>query len=96
MDLSLDFSFGALVVATLIMDPNTLAIVVLTLIASAIIYQETNKETEICLLIICSYPGLFGTLEVLLNAFTAVPYILIMIPFQCWHQSRRRILQHGW
>lgn len=81
--LVIGFSFGVLVVATLIMEPNTLAIL-LTLIAAGTVYflRRQIKRDRILLIIII---GVWG-LCVGIQRF-AVPYIFNNV-FECYQSQR--------
>ena len=81
--LILGFSFAALVVATLIVDPNTLAIV-LTLIAAIAVYvlrKQVKRSRSLLLFIIAIWIGCVG-----IQRFV-VPYIFNNV-FQCYQSTR--------
>ncbi len=81
--LVIGFSFGVLVVATLVMDPNTLAII-LTLIAAVIIYifrKIIKKRKEVLVIILSVWAGCVG-----IQRF-AVPYIFNNV-FECYQSQR--------
>lgn len=77
------FSFGVLVVATLIMEPNTLA-VILTIIAAIAIYilrKKIKRSRSLLVFILFIWAGCVG-----IQRF-AVPYIFNNV-FQCYQSSR--------
>lgn len=81
--LIIGFSFGALVVATLIMEPNTLAII-LTIVAGAVIYFMWNKikrNRSLFIFIIAIWGVCVGVQRI------AVPYIFNNV-FHCYQSQR--------
>jgi rod shape determining protein RodA len=77
------FSFGALVVATLIVDPNVLAIA-LTIIAILIIYftrRQIKRNSKLLLIIIATWAVCVGVQRF------AVPYIFNNV-FECYQSQR--------
>ena len=81
--LILGFSFAALVVATLIVDPNTLAIV-LTMIAAAAVYvlrRQVKRSRSLLVFIIAIWVGCVGVQRFV------VPYIFNNV-FQCYQSTR--------
>ncbi|AYD46173.1 rod shape-determining protein RodA [Arachidicoccus soli] len=77
------FSFGVLVVATLIMEPNTLAII-LTIIAAIAIYilrKKIKRSRRILVFILLIWAGCVGVQRF------AVPYIFNNV-FQCYQSTR--------
>ncbi len=77
------FSFAALVVATLIVDPNTLAII-LTLIAAIAVYvlrRQVKRSRSLLLFIVGIWIGCVG-----IQRFV-VPYIFNNV-FQCYQSTR--------
>jgi rod shape determining protein RodA len=81
--LIIGFSFGVLVVATLLLEPNTLAII-LTAIAAAAIYflkRSIKKNKKILYLIVAIWVVCVG-----IQRF-AVPYIFNNV-FQCYQSTR--------
>lgn len=81
--LVIGFSFGVLVVATLVMEPNTLAII-LTSVAALIIYifrRAIKKKRELLLTIILVWATCVGVQRF------AVPYIFNNV-FECYQSQR--------
>ncbi|PZP49915.1 MAG: cell cycle protein [Pseudopedobacter saltans] len=81
--LILGFSFAALVVATLIVEPNTLAII-LTLIAAIAVYilrKQVKRSRGLLLFIIAIWIGCVGVQRFV------VPYIFNNV-FQCYQSTR--------
>jgi rod shape determining protein RodA len=77
------FSFGALVVATLVLDANILAII-LTIIAAATVYfmrKQIKKRQQVLIYIVALWVACVGT-----ERF-AVPYIFNDV-FQCYQSQR--------
>lgn len=81
--LVIGISFGALVIATLIVEPNTLAIA-LTIIAAVIIYflrRQIKRKNKILLVIVATWAICVG-----IQRF-AVPYIFNNV-FECYQSQR--------
>ncbi len=81
--LVIGFSFGALVVATLLIEPNTLAII-LTLVAAATIYfmrRQVKRDRPLLIIIIAIWGLCVG-----IQRF-AVPYIFNHV-FECYQSQR--------